>query len=921
MIRKRLLVTAAIAAMLLLSVPAAAEHPSNGWIVWASNRGGVLHDIYRMKADGSDVTRLTTTGARFPSWSPDGRWIAYETVPGGRTRVMRWDGSEDKEIHTGSPQFWLWDGSRVVTMDGSKNLHLVDPENGQSTAWLRKSDFSQIGTKDWDPSGLTSDGRYLVTWTDRFRNGYTGSNGTFDAYHSAILLDLQNTGELFFIGRGCEPTTPPSGNWVYHVCGGTFCDTKPDVYKMKVTDRATRSSYQSEMSHDDLDWGHEYFPRISNDNTWLVYGATNDGCHDHDTCDYEMFIHRINGGNANREQLTFDGGNDQWPHLFVGDLWGTAAATMTLSPSSVSFGAVEGGGNPSNKTVSIGNSGAGTLNNVTVSESAGWLSVSRSGSGNNQTITNSIDIAGLTPGSYNQTVTVSAANASSSVTYDVSLSVSAGQPTIALSSATLTFASTAGGANPASKTVAVSNGGGGTLSTVSANESVGWLTVSVSGSGNSQTLTNNVDVAGLADGSHTATVQVSSAGATNSPSNYDVNLVLSEQLVLASIDVAAASSSLLAGQSVDATATPMDQYGTAFAADISWSVSGGGTMVPASSGGAVSSHTSTLQSDGTIGAFTITATSGTVTGSVVVDVSAVDLPLRINCGNNAITVTGWMSDDSFATGGSDWDNPNDVDISGVADAAPMEVYKSVRHTSPHGYSIPMPDGDYILRLHFADAYTDRSMDYSVEGIVVLSAFDITTEAGGVNIALVKEFLITVTGGDGLQINATSTSDVFESGIEIVAVPNEAPLVDAGAGGTIAIDGTAVLDGTIADDGLPTGIVTSSWSKVSGPGDVTFNDASLADTTASFSVSGLYVLELSATDGELSASDSVTISVSAGGGTDPGPGNTTDPGADPNATSPDAAVAVEGSCAMNALGRSTLAPLLVVLFFVRRRRKS
>jgi hypothetical protein len=52
-----------------------------------------------------------------------------------------------------------------------------------------------------------------------------------------------------------------------------------------------------------------------------------------------------------------------------------------------------------------------------------------------------------------------------------------------------------------------------------------------------------------------------------------------------------------------------------------------------------------------------------------------------------------------------------------------------------------------------------------------------------------------------------------------------------------------------------------WSMVSGPGTVTFGNASAQDTTASFSQDGSYVLRLTASDGALSASDDVTVTVS------------------------------------------------------------
>ena len=99
-------------------------------------------------------------------------------------------------------------------------------------------------------------------------------------------------------------------------------------------------------------------------------------------------------------------------------------------------------------------------------------------------------------------------------------------------------------------------------------------------------------------------------------------------------------------------------------------------------------------------------------------------------------------------------------------------------------------------------------------------------------------------------------------VEGSAPVNEPPTVDAGPDQTITLADDATLDGTVADDGLldPPATVTSEWTQVSGPGTVTFGDASAVDTTASFSAEGTYVLRLTADDGELSAYDEVTIAV-------------------------------------------------------------
>ncbi len=92
--------------------------------------------------------------------------------------------------------------------------------------------------------------------------------------------------------------------------------------------------------------------------------------------------------------------------------------------------------------------------------------------------------------------------------------------------------------------------------------------------------------------------------------------------------------------------------------------------------------------------------------------------------------------------------------------------------------------------------------------------------------------------------------------------NQEPQVVAGADQTITLPATATLSASVTDDGLPTepGMVSVVWSSVSGPGMVAFSNPTTAATTAAFSQPGSYVLRLTATDGDLSNSDELTVTV-------------------------------------------------------------
>ena len=98
-------------------------------------------------------------------------------------------------------------------------------------------------------------------------------------------------------------------------------------------------------------------------------------------------------------------------------------------------------------------------------------------------------------------------------------------------------------------------------------------------------------------------------------------------------------------------------------------------------------------------------------------------------------------------------------------------------------------------------------------------------------------------------------------LTIAGNPNLAPVVNAGVDQAIALPVTlAWLAGTASDDGVPGTGLTTAWSKISGPGTVTFGNAAALATDATFSAQGNYVLQLTAHDGVLSASDTVSVTV-------------------------------------------------------------
>ncbi len=185
------------------------------------------------------------------------------------------------------------------------------------------------------------------------------------------------------------------------------------------------------------------------------------------------------------------------------------AQTLSVSPTSLSFSAVQGGASPASGTVNVTNSGTGLLA-FTVASDSTWLSAAPASGNTPQTLTVSVNVSGLAQGAYTGHVTVTSSGAQGSpATITVTLTVTSAP---SLSSVTLNPASVVGGANST-----------GTV-TLSAPASTGGATVSLSSNSPSAVVPPSAAVAaGATTGTFTVTTSpVTSATPVTISGTYGV---------------------------------------------------------------------------------------------------------------------------------------------------------------------------------------------------------------------------------------------------------------------------------------------------------------------------------------------------------------------------------------------------------------
>ncbi|MGK4578711.1 S9 family peptidase [Kitasatospora sp. HPMI-4] len=213
--------------------------PTGGRVAFICNRGGVPQ-LWTGSADGDDVHLLDTGTDPVieVSWSPDGRWIAYTTAPGGgeHTRVLcvRPDGSDRRVLAgavAGSTAYlgrWTRDGSALAITTTDPLVGFPVTEYGGTTA---PAPYQEVPPSEW----TSRDGRPVL-----LGGAHHGEVGT--PFPSAGVLrppkpaPYEPAPEPHLTGGGLAAyLADPAGVWPPELiatepAGATLrvCDTTPD---------------------------------------------------------------------------------------------------------------------------------------------------------------------------------------------------------------------------------------------------------------------------------------------------------------------------------------------------------------------------------------------------------------------------------------------------------------------------------------------------------------------------------------------------------------------------------------------------------------------------------------------------------------------------------------------------------------------
>jgi hypothetical protein len=297
----------------------------NGKIVWSTSRANSKHDIWIMNADGTDqkpVTKDPNTVDWFPRFSPDGATILFCRSKSGWVAendaemndkwdlwTVKPDGSDEKKVAENAVWgTWRPSGGEIVFARATKVFTKVLSSGEEKEIFDADAQFKKKNVFAQQPE-MSPNGKFLAMTL----RGTMRQTGIFN-----LETKTWNT-----TGAGCEVSWFPDNKAVVRMNEGQG-NGSTEILKINVDENGKPEAIPAGMAIDNkfrfMDMpgrrSHEYFPQVSPDGQWLVWGITQYG-QDHDIYDYEIYVWKIGTPQKDGVRLTFQSGNDRWPDIFI----------------------------------------------------------------------------------------------------------------------------------------------------------------------------------------------------------------------------------------------------------------------------------------------------------------------------------------------------------------------------------------------------------------------------------------------------------------------------------------------------------------------------------------------------------------------------------------------------------------------------
>ena len=198
--------------------------PDGRHIAFVSSRDDNF-DIYVMESDGSNQRRLTNHSGPddSPTWSPDGRYIAFRSRRDGNSGiyVMESDGTNLRQLTNswGSSPSWSPDGRHIAfesSRDDNFDIYVMESDGSNQRRLTNHSGFDLSPT--WSP-----DGRHIAFESRR-------DDGSGDIY----VMGSDGTNQRNLTNDPAEdggPTWSPDGR---HIAFASLRDGNRDIYVMEL---------------------------------------------------------------------------------------------------------------------------------------------------------------------------------------------------------------------------------------------------------------------------------------------------------------------------------------------------------------------------------------------------------------------------------------------------------------------------------------------------------------------------------------------------------------------------------------------------------------------------------------------------------------------------------------------------------------